>query len=120
MLRLTGHEILGSGSGSGGGREWVAFVVLGIALVSEGTSFVRAFGQTREGARESGYSLVEFVRISKEPTTKMVFSEDAVAVAGIAVAFAGLALQVVTGSEKWDAGAAGSTRGVEARPARAG
>jgi hypothetical protein len=64
-----------------GGREWVAFVVLGIALVSEGTSFVRAFGQTREGARESGYSLVEFVRISKERTTKMVFSEDAVAVA---------------------------------------
>ena len=102
VLRLTGHEILGSG----GGRVWIAFLVLGVALASEGTSFARAFGQTRKGARETGLSLVEFVRISKEPTTKMVFSEDAVAVAGILVAFAGLALQEVTGSEKWDAGAA--------------
>jgi cation diffusion facilitator family transporter len=103
MLRLTGHEILGGG---GGGDQWLAFVVLGIALVSEGTSFGRAYRQTRKGARATGYTLVEFVRISKEPTTKMVFSEDAVAVTGVVVAFVGLALQQLTGSEKWDAGAA--------------
>jgi cation diffusion facilitator family transporter len=102
VLRLTGHEMLGGG----GSHEWVAFVVLAVALASEGTSFVRAFRQTRKGARETGYSLVEFVRISKEPTTKMVFSEDAVAVAGVVVAFVGLALQQATGSDKWDAGAA--------------
>jgi cation diffusion facilitator family transporter len=102
VLRLTGHEILGSG----GGRQWLAFVVLAIALASEGTSFVRAFRQTREGARDAGLGLVEFVRISKEPTTKMVFSEDAVAVAGVVVAFVGLTLQELTGSETWDAGAA--------------
>jgi cation diffusion facilitator family transporter len=103
VLRLTGHEILGGGSGS---RQWLAFAVLAIALVSEGTSFARAFKQTREGAREAGLGLVEFVRVSKEPTTKMVFSEDAVAVAGIVVAFVGLALQQLTRSETWDAGAA--------------
>jgi divalent metal cation (Fe/Co/Zn/Cd) transporter len=80
--------------------------VLAVALVSEGTSFVRAYRQVRKGARETGLGLVEFVRISKEPTTKMVFSEDAVAVAGVVVAFAGLTLQELTGSEKWDAGAA--------------
>jgi cation diffusion facilitator family transporter len=102
VLRLTGHEILGSG----GGRVWIAFAVLAIALVSESISFIRAFRQTRQGARESGYSLLEFVRISKEPTTKTVFSEDAVAVTGVLVAFAGLALQELTGSESWDAGAA--------------
>jgi cation diffusion facilitator family transporter len=102
VLRLTGHEIFGSG----GSRQWLAFVVLGIAFVSEGISFLRAFRQTRKGARESGLSLVEFVRLSKEPTTKMVFSEDAVAVAGLAVAFVGLSLQELTGSEAWDAGAA--------------
>lgn len=96
------HELLGGG----GSRQWLAFVVLGIALVSEGTSFVRAYTQTRRGAREAGYSLVEFVRISKEPTTKMVFSEDAVAVTGVVVAFVGLALQELTGSEVWDASAA--------------
>ena len=102
VLRLTGHEILGSG----GGSVWIAFVVLGIALVSEATSFVRAFRQTREGARNSGCGLVEFVRVSKEPTTKTVFSEDAVAVTGILVAFVGLVLQELTGSETWDAVAA--------------
>ena len=102
VLRLTGHEILGSG----GSRQWLAFVVLGIAFVAEGVSFVRAFRQTRRGAHEAGLGLVEFVRISKEPTTKMVFSEDAVAVAGVVVAFVGLSLQELTGSETWDAGAA--------------
>ena len=102
VLRLSGHEILGSG----GGHEWVAFVVLAVALVSEGASFARAYRQTRKGARETGYGLVEFVRISKEPTTKTVFSEDAVAVTGVVVAFVGLTLQQLTGSEKWDAGAA--------------
>lgn len=102
VLRLTGHALLGGG----GGSQWLAFVVLGIALVSEGTSFVRAFRQTRDGARTSGLGLVEFVRVSKEPTTKMVFSEDAVAVLGVVVAFAGLGLQELTGSEAWDAGAA--------------
>ena len=71
VLRLTGHAILGSG----GGHRWIAFVVLGIALASEGISFVRAFGQTRKGARQAGLGLVEFVRVSKEPTTKMVFPE---------------------------------------------
>ena len=102
VLRLSGHEILGSG----GGHEWIAFVVLAVALVSEGASFARAYRQTRKGAHETGYGLVEFVRISKEPTTKTVFSEDAVAVTGVVVAFVGLALQQLTGSEKWDAGAA--------------
>jgi cation diffusion facilitator family transporter len=102
VLRLTGHEILGAG----GSRQWLAFVVLGIALVSEGISFLRAYRQTRQGAREAGLGLVEFVRVSKEPTTKMVFSEDAIAVAGVLVAFVGLALQELTGSESWDAGAA--------------
>jgi divalent metal cation (Fe/Co/Zn/Cd) transporter len=86
VLRLTGHEILGSG----GSHQWLAFVVLGIAFVSEGISFVRAFRQTHKGARDSGLGLVELVRISKEPTAKMVFSEDAVAVAGVVVAFVGL------------------------------
>ena len=102
VLRLTGHELLGGG----GGRVWIAFVVLAVALVSEGLSFARAFRQTRKGARDAGLGIVEFVRVSKEPTTKMVFSEDAVAVAGIVVAFVGLGLQELTGSEKWDAGAA--------------
>jgi cation diffusion facilitator family transporter len=103
VLRLLGRDVLGR---SGGGRIWIDFVVLGIAFASETTSLARAWRQTRKAARESGYGLVEYVRIGKEPTTKMVLSEDAVAVAGVVVAFAGLGLQEVTGSQRWDAGAA--------------
>jgi cation diffusion facilitator family transporter len=103
VLRLLGRDVLGSG---GGGRVWINFVVLGIALASEGSSLARAWRQTRKAARRAGYGLVEYVRISKEPTTKMVLSEDLVAVTGIVVAFVGVALQEVTGDERWDAGAA--------------
>ncbi len=103
VLRLLGRNVLGSGGSS---RVWIDFVVLAIALVSESVSLSRAAKQTRKAAREAGYGFVEYVRISKEPTTKMVLSEDAVAVAGIVVAFAGLGLQEITGSQRWDAGAA--------------
>jgi divalent metal cation (Fe/Co/Zn/Cd) transporter len=103
VLRLLGRNVLGS---SGSGRIWIDFVVLGIAFASETISLARAWSQTRKAAREAGYGLVEYVRISKEPTTKMVLSEDAVAVAGVVVAFAGLGLQDLTGAQQWDAGAA--------------
>jgi cation diffusion facilitator family transporter len=59
-----------------------------------------------KAAREAGYGLVEYVRISKEPTTKMVLSEDLVAVFGVVVAFVGVLLQELTGNQRWDAGAA--------------
>jgi divalent metal cation (Fe/Co/Zn/Cd) transporter len=50
--------------------------------------------------------LLEFVRWSKEPTTKTVFSEDAAALAGLVIAFGGILLQQLTGNHRWDAGAA--------------
>src|SRR4051812_36940756 len=77
VLRLTGHEILGSG----GSRQWLAFVILGIALVSEGISFARAFRQTRKGAHEAGLGLAEVVGGSKGATTEVGFFADGVAVA---------------------------------------
>jgi cation diffusion facilitator family transporter len=103
VTRLLGRDVLGSG---GGGRVWINFVVLGVAFVSESTSLARAWRQTREAARDAGYGLVQYVRISKEPTTKMVLSEDLVAVTGVVVAFVGVLLQEVTGNQRWDAGAA--------------
>jgi cation diffusion facilitator family transporter len=103
VTRLLGRDVLGSG---GGGRVWINFVVLGVAFVSESTSLARAWRQTREAARDAGYGLVQYVRISKEPTTKMVLSEDLVAVTGVVVAFVGVLLQGVTGNQRWDAGAA--------------
>jgi cation diffusion facilitator family transporter len=88
------------------GAFWVSYLILGVAGFAEGVSFARALRQTRSGAREAGMGLLEFVRWSKEPTTKTVFSEDAAALAGLVLAFGGILLQQLTGSHRWDAGAA--------------
>jgi cation diffusion facilitator family transporter len=98
MRMFESHEKAGS--------FWVSYLILGVAGVAEGVSFVRALRQTRAGAREAGMRLLEFVRWSKEPTTKTVFSEDAAALAGLVLAFGGILLQQLTGSHRWDAGAA--------------
>ena len=58
-------------------------------------------------AREAGMGLLEFVRWSKEPTTKTVFSEDAAALVGLVLAFGGILLQQLTGSHRWVAVALG-------------
>jgi hypothetical protein len=88
------------------GAFWVSYLILGVSAVAEGTSFARALRQTRAAAREANMGLVEFVRWSKEPTTKTVFSEDAAALAGLAIAFVGILLQQLTGNHRWDAGGA--------------
>ena len=88
------------------GSFWVSYLILGVAGIAEGVSFARAFRQTRAAAREADMGLLEFVRWSKEPTTKTVFSEDAAALAGLVIAFGGILLQQLTGSHRWDAGAA--------------
>jgi divalent metal cation (Fe/Co/Zn/Cd) transporter len=46
------------------------------------------------------------VRTSTEPTSKLVLGEDAVAVAGVLIATAGVALHQLTGNVAWDAAAA--------------
>ena len=52
----------------GGGHSFtVAYVVLGVAFVAEGTSLVRAYHQVRGEARSSDTQLIEHVRGSREP-----------------------------------------------------
>jgi cation diffusion facilitator family transporter len=80
----------------------VAYAVLGFALVAEGISLARALRQTRGEAREADRALPEFVRRSRDPTTKTVLFEDSAAVAGVLLALAGVAASQVTGDPKWD------------------
>jgi cation diffusion facilitator family transporter len=79
---------------------------LAFALVAEGISFVRAIRQTSDDARKEGRSFFEYIRTSTEPTVKMVLGEDAVAVAGVLIAAAGVTLHELTGNVAWDAAAA--------------
>jgi cation diffusion facilitator family transporter len=80
----------------------LAYAILGFSLLAEGVSLARALRQTRGEAREAGRPLLEFVRRSRDPTTKTVLFEDTVAVTGVVVALAGVAASQVTGNPAWD------------------
>src|SRR5271166_5330348 len=78
----------------------IAFGVLALSAVLEGFSLrtgIREANQVR-GDRNWG----TFIRRTKAPELPVVLLEDTAALIGLAFAFAGVALSVVTGNGKWD------------------
>jgi len=67
------------------------YVVLGVAFVAEGASWVIAVRKLLEGRRE-GQSAWRTMRTSKDPTVYTVVAEDSAALAGVLVAFLGVLL----------------------------
>ena len=90
------------GASKESGPFGIAYAVLAFSLVAEGTSLVRAVRQTRGAARERSAPPVQYVRRSRDPTTKTVVFEDSAAVVGVGVAFAGVALHQATGNQVYD------------------
>jgi cation diffusion facilitator family transporter len=84
------------------GSYAIAYAVLAFAALAEGASLVRAWRQTRAEAAERSQSHKQYVRASRDPTTKTVLFEDSAAVVGVVVAFAGVALHEVTGNQVYD------------------
>ena len=84
------------------GGYLAAYVALGIAVLAEGASWIRALRQTRNEAGQAKLPLVEYVRQSRDPNVKMVLFEDTAALLGIAVAFAGVLAGQLTGSSVFD------------------
>jgi cation diffusion facilitator family transporter len=81
-------------------NPWPNYLVLAIAAVLEGSSFVvamREFGHAR-GTRRA----FEFIRASKDPSLFTVVFEDSAALLGLLVAFVGVLLGQVTGSPYFD------------------
>ena len=76
----------------------VAYVVLAIAFVLEGISFIQAMTQARRMAAVRERSVSSFVLNTSNPTLRAVVAEDAAALIGIAIATAGIALHQITGS----------------------
>ncbi|WP_242908852.1 cation diffusion facilitator family transporter [Actinomadura terrae] len=95
ILTMTGH-------GGGGTQVWLAYAVLGLGVVLEGGSWVRAFTQARRETRDNGRDLVDHVRRTPDVTFKAALFEDSAAVIGLAIAAAGLTLREITGSSFWD------------------
>jgi cation diffusion facilitator family transporter len=80
----------------------LAFGVLGMAFLFEGTSFTVAVRGLRTGARQRGWTFRRYVSESPDLSVKTVFWEDGAALTGLVLAALGLALSEITGSEAWD------------------
>jgi cation diffusion facilitator family transporter len=83
----------------------VAYIVLGISFLAESTSLIRAVMQMRDEARSRHEELLDHVRSSPDTTVKAALFEDSAAIAGLALAAAGLLLSQLTGSPVWDGSA---------------
>lgn len=78
----------------------VSYIVLGLALVFEGSSW--AFALYNFSREKGGRSYIEAIRRGKDPTMFLVIFEDTAAILGIVVAFLGVFLTVRTGNELFD------------------
>ncbi|GAA1126602.1 cation diffusion facilitator family transporter [Nocardioides aquiterrae] len=81
----------------------VNYVVLGIAFVLDGISFLQATRQVHGSARRFGMHPVRFVARTSNATLRAVFFEDLTALLGILLAGGGIALHQLTGDKVWDA-----------------
>jgi cation diffusion facilitator family transporter len=83
----------------------IAYIVLAIAFIAEGTSLIRAYRQVHGEAKSEHAELLDHVQRSPDTTVKATLFEDTAAVLGLVLAGGGLALQELTGSAVWDGGA---------------
>ena len=84
-------------------NPYINYVVLAIALLLEGAPWLAAYRQFSRTRGER--SVVEAVQRGKDPTVLAVLFEDSAAIAGLLVAFAGIALYQLTGNPLFDAAA---------------
>jgi cation diffusion facilitator family transporter len=90
--------------GAEGGEDYrLAYLVLAVAFVLEGTSLLQAFRQLSRDADEFDREVLEFAMHTSDPTVRAVFAEDSAALVGIAIAFLGILLHQLTGDVVWDA-----------------
>jgi cation diffusion facilitator family transporter len=81
---------------------WVAYAVLGISALIEGTSWQQAVRQVWREKRELGLPLRRYLVLSDDPTVKSVLYEDTAALVGLLLALLGVGLHQLTGSSVWD------------------
>jgi cation diffusion facilitator family transporter len=84
------------------GSPTVAFAVLGIAFVLEGSSLLRALRQVQGSARRYRVRPRTFLQETTDTAVRAVTFEDSAALVGLVLAAVGLGLTEITGSSMWD------------------
>ncbi len=86
-----------------GGDFLINYIVLGIAFILEGSSFIQAYRQATRSAEHYGSETLDYVLDTSNATLRAVFAEDSAALIGLGLAGAGVALHQITGSPIPDA-----------------
>jgi len=79
-----------------------AYVALGVSVIAEGSSFIKAYTQVRGEARDSHEEVLDHVNTSPDITVKVALFEDSAAVVGLIFAALGVGLTQLTGSNVWN------------------
>jgi cation diffusion facilitator family transporter len=79
---------------------WVAFGVLGVSAILEGSSLRTAINESNQHRNGSGW--LSFILGAKGPDLIIVLLEDSAALAGLLFAFIGIGLAELTGNGAWD------------------
>jgi cation diffusion facilitator family transporter len=91
-----------TGESEGGEAFLIAYVVLGAAFVFESGALVVSTREFLKSARDENRSFWGHFRTTRNTTMKVPLYEDAAALAGLAIAAAGLSLTQLTGNHVYD------------------
>nr|WP_099055035.1 cation diffusion facilitator family transporter [Streptomyces fodineus] len=94
---FQGAEALRQGTEETFSGYVAGLIVLGVALVAEGASLLRALHQARRQGGGPG--------AVRDPALRTVIAEDGTAVLGVTLALAGMGLHMATGQVVWEASA---------------
>lgn len=82
---------------------YVAWIVLGVAALADGTSLVQTMRQARREARLWGQPTIRYLRHTSDPTLRALAVEDTAALVGVGLAAAGLLVHELGGPAESDA-----------------
>lgn len=74
------------------------WIVLAIAFVADGTSWLQSLKHARRQAKEYGATVWSYIRVASDPVVRAVLVEDSAALIGLFVAGSGLLLSDVLGT----------------------